>query len=107
MPFGKFKGVLLADLPDEWLHGLDDLREPLRGAVEREWRIRFEPESPPSSIEPLPADVRPMVEEIVTAGYRACVQRHHPDHGGETKTTQAITVAASWLRRVVRGAPPA
>ncbi len=84
------------------------LREPLRSAADWEWRTRFEPEIPPSaSIEPLPAEVRPMVEELVTAGYRARVQRHYPDHGGETKTTQVVNAAAAWLKRVVRGAPAA
>lgn len=44
MPFGKFKGILLADLPDgylEWLVGLGDLREPLSSAVADEYRDQF------------------------------------------------------------------
>lgn len=42
MPFGKYKGSLLKDLPSEyllWLGCLHDLRQPLLGAVLREmWR---------------------------------------------------------------------
>jgi hypothetical protein len=109
MPFGRFKGVLLADLSDQcvtWLHGLDDLREPLRTAVDRGWRMRFEsPSSSLTGIEALPADARPMVEELIASGYHSLASRHHPDRGGETKTMQAINAATAWLRRVVRGAP--
>lgn len=54
MPFGKFKGLELADLPDEyldWLMGLVDLRDPLRMGVEqeaqrREQRLSAEARSP-------------------------------------------------------------
>jgi hypothetical protein len=41
MPFGRYRGWSLDELPDdylEWLDGLDDLREPLRSAVAREQR---------------------------------------------------------------------
>jgi len=44
MPFGKFKGTPLADLPDEyllWLGCLDDLRQPLLGHVLREMGRRL------------------------------------------------------------------
>jgi Putative quorum-sensing-regulated virulence factor len=106
MPFGRYRGCLVTDLPDsylEWLYRLDDLREPLHSAVDREWRARFEPADVQAS-ESLPSDVRPLVEEIVTVGYRAYVQRHHPDHGGETRTMQGVNAAATWLRRLIRGA---
>jgi hypothetical protein len=33
-------------------------------------------------VEALPADVRAMAEELLTAGYRDLARRHHPDHGG-------------------------
>jgi uncharacterized protein (DUF3820 family) len=35
MPFGKYRGWLLSELPDgylQWLRTLSDLREPLRSA---------------------------------------------------------------------------
>ena len=44
MPFGKFKGTPLANLPDEyilWLGCLDDLRQPLLGHVLREMGRRL------------------------------------------------------------------
>src|SRR5262245_56536135 len=106
MPFGKFKGVLLVDLPDEylrWLRTLNDLREPLRAGVEAEWEPRFA--EPTIAGDPLPDDVKPMALEIVTAGYRQMARDHHPDRGGETRVMQLINAAADWLRRQVRRAP--
>ena len=104
MPFGKFKGVFIHDLPFEylaWLHALDDLRDPLRSAVQNEFRARSEPVN---GSKPLDPGVRAMVEEIVSSGYRRLSQVHHPDHGGETKTMQMVNAAAEWLRATVRGA---
>ena len=46
MPFGKFRGFDVEDLPDDylsWLYSLPGLRNPLRRAVETQWRMRFEP----------------------------------------------------------------
>ena len=43
MPFGKFRGYDVKDLPDfylAWLVSLDDLRANLADAVEEEWRHR-------------------------------------------------------------------
>ena len=43
MPFGKYRGLPLRDLPDDyidWLHSLDDLHGRLRKAVESEWQYR-------------------------------------------------------------------
>jgi hypothetical protein len=102
VPFGRFRGVELADVPDDylrWLHGLDDLREPLRTAVAEEYAFRFESEA---AVPPLPADVKPMAEELVSAGYRALARLHHPDQGGQTKTMQTVNHAVEWLRSVLR-----
>lgn len=102
MPFGKFRGVLLADLPDDyltWLKGLD-LREPLRTAVETEWSTRHT-RLGATQIDP---EVRPMAEELLTAGYRNLAQRHHPDHGGSTQTMTLVNLAAEALRKLLREA---
>jgi hypothetical protein len=99
MPFGKFKGVLLEDLPDPylaWLAGLDDLREPLSTAVADEYRDRFGEDTA------VPAGVRDAGDAIVSAGYRVLAARHHPDHGGQTAAMQDVNAAAAWLRRQLR-----
>lgn len=101
MPFGKFKGVLLADLPEEylsWLHSLD-LREPLKAAVEAEHRSRYGAHTDKQGLTP---DVRVMAQEIVTAGYRRLAQIHHPDHGGDGQTMTLLNLAAEALRGVLR-----
>lgn len=44
MPFGKYKGKLIVDLPDEyleWLSGVGDLHPPLSIAIMRELRERW------------------------------------------------------------------
>jgi hypothetical protein len=53
MPFGKHKGVLLADLPDgylDWLGAkLNEWREPLRSSLAAEIARRQEPTAPIAS----------------------------------------------------------
>ena len=105
MPFGKFKGAALEDLPDpyvQWLHGLPDLREPLRSAVHAEWSLRFGEAA--SSLPALAAEARPVVEELISVGYRALARQHHPDQGGQTRAMQLVNDAATWLRQAVRAA---
>jgi hypothetical protein len=105
MPFGRFAGVLVADLPEEyllWLQNLPDLRPPLRAAVDAERRARIAARSLAIASDPLPAEIAPMVEEMIAAGYRTLAIRHHPDHGGATAAMQAVNLAMEWLRRQVR-----
>ncbi len=103
MPFGKIRGVLLADLPDNyicWLSDLDDLREPLRSGVAQEMRARFGSVAAPGP-EVSPA-VHLMAQELISAGLRILTKRHHPDLGGETRTMQVVNGAAEWLRGQLR-----
>lgn len=102
MPFGKFKGVLLADLPDDylaWLRSLGDLREPLKSAVILEWQRRT---APPHDLPSVAPEVKTMAEDLVTAGYRKLAQVYHPDHGGEGQTMTGLNLAAEFLRAVLR-----
>lgn len=102
MPFGKFKGVLVADLPDDylmWLRSLGTLREPLRSAVEAEWRLRFGGSAPGK---PLSPEIRTMADELVSAGYRKLAQLHHPDHGGDGSAMTLVNLASEALRRFLR-----
>ena len=106
MPFGRYKGMALEDLPDaymQWLHGLPDLREPLRSGVDAEWRLRF---GTPlrSTLSALTADARPVAEELILVGYRVLARQHHPDQGGATRTMQLVNDAVTWLREAVRAA---
>src|SRR5215831_15186227 len=96
MPFGRYLGVEVADLPDDylrWLHEAIDLREPLCSAVEAEYEFRF---TARIAHKPLPDDVRQMASELVSAGYRKLSQQHHPDKGGSTKSMQSVNAAADF-----------
>jgi hypothetical protein len=103
MSFGKYSGVFIADLPDDylmWLHGLDNLKEPLRSAIDREYAARFGTMSSAPNF--LSSDLRQMVQEVVSAGYRKLSLVHHPDRGGESKAMTLLNEAAEWLRQQMR-----
>lgn len=101
MPFGKFKGVEVADLPDDYLDWLVsiDLRDPLLSAVEAERKLRSSPPAP--SVAP---EVHTAALEVISAGLRTLARAHHPDLGGETAVMQSINIAVGWLRQLVRSA---
>jgi hypothetical protein len=80
MPFGKFRGNDLADLPDKYLDWLlfeIELREPLRSAVQREYSTRESGFSIPETSDTLDAD---KVKKI----YRNLARQYHPDIIGGT-----------------------
>jgi Putative quorum-sensing-regulated virulence factor len=105
MPFGRYKGRDLRELPDaylRWLMELPDLYGSLRDAVEDEWRRRKEPKrerprEPPTRHSA--SDLRDVIDEIVTAGYRAVAFKHHPDREGTTAQMQRINMARDLLRQ--------
>jgi len=105
MPFGKYQGVLVADLPDDYLHWLHEkvsLREPLRTAVQREFESRFSRENATATRPP--SEILTMAEELVSVGYRKLAQLHHPDHGGDHRAMTLVNNAADFLRKTLRSA---
>ena len=104
MPFGKHKGTPLEDLPRDyldWLNALEDLRPPLRSAVDREIERRAENDkqkSIPRSRTMTP-DLVPFAEEIVKAGLHTLALREHPDRGGNLRRMQDINAAADAMRK--------
>lgn len=83
MPFGKYKGTPVEDLPADyltWLWENVDLREPLRTVVEnalsRQWS------SPPASPQVTRGDLK--------AIYRRMACKWHPDHGGSSDAMAAV-----------------
>jgi hypothetical protein len=102
MPFGKHRGRALSDLPDSylgWLRDLDDLREPLRTAIEREHERRLRPPPPP----PPPSQLRPpdpdLFRNVIREGYRAMAMKSHPDRGGDVRTMQKLNGLRDWCER--------
>lgn len=105
MPFGKYRGVEIAELPDDylgWLLSLGaELREPLRTAVMAERRSR---QRPRGTVKALPEPVVTAAQEIVNVGYRKLAAIHHPDRGGDTEAMTAVNLAVEWLREIVEQA---
>jgi Putative quorum-sensing-regulated virulence factor len=100
MPFGRYRGHRLVDLPDPYLTWLLtlDLRDPLRTTVHAEARRRGlvghgDDHGVPD---------RDLAEAIVDAGRRTLARRHHPDIGGHHDQMVAINNVADWLIARVR-----
>src|SRR4051812_29315060 len=95
MPFGKYRGVSVAELPFnyiEWLTTIE-LLEPLRAKVKQEYDKRLRERSQWEG----PIDMK-VVDDIISAGVRALARIHHPDVGGDHAQMVAINSAADWLR---------
>jgi hypothetical protein len=107
MPFGRYRGALLDQLPDDylaWLLTLDDLREPLRSAVAREANRRRTHEWRHETSARLACCPAPDVAEaLIGAGLRSLSRRYHPDAGGTHEQMIQVTAVADWLRGVLRG----
>lgn len=117
MPFGKYKGGDLEDIPDDYLLWVLDnceLRSPtLRRAIHERLGLDWEPDDeeeptvgwgrtaappppPPSSGAPVAA-IRAAVLDAVKQWHRRAALTHHPDRGGSVATMQAINAAADDL----------
>lgn len=108
MPFGKFRGWTVAELPDDyltWLMGLDDLREPLASAIRREADHRrtarqWEREAT-ARLTRCPSPQ--LADELIGIGLRTLTTRRHPDApGGSHDAMIELTATVDWLRSVVR-----
>jgi hypothetical protein len=107
MPFGKWQGHALEDVPDGyliWLRETVDLREPLRSAVYREWSRRFDYDDD-GDVTVIADDLddreRTLLREVITAGFRALVFRYHPDAGGSVEDMKRLNALMEKLRRAL------
>jgi hypothetical protein len=105
MPFGRFRGVPISDLPNDylaWLSELEDLREPLASAVFQEVNNRRGEDALSTaggiSIWIDENDI-PFAREIIDRGRRAVAAKHHPDKGGSIRTMQRFNVVALLLTK--------
>lgn len=100
MPFGKYKGNEIEDIPDNYLYWLMsiNLGGALRIAVERELDKRenkvFE-----YDIFEIPNEIFPFVKEIIDKGFQSAAMIHHPDHGGELENMKKLNKARYWLKK--------
>jgi hypothetical protein len=106
MPFGKYRGLPLSEIPDCYLRWLStiDLSGWLAEAVQAELDVRMGLPPRRAGGEDAGADVRSMAAEIVERGYRAAARVHHPDLGGSNDAMRLVTEARAYLRRNLLGA---
>jgi Putative quorum-sensing-regulated virulence factor len=113
MPFGKYRGVEVGDLPDDyllWLRGVELRCNWLRAAVDAELeRRRLEEERHDderrySFVDRLNAPRPEVADELIGAGLRSLARRYHPDAmgGGDARRMVEINGAADWLRQQAR-----
>lgn len=118
MPFGKHYGVLVSELPDDylmWLYETANLYGRLADAVDNEFHRRFgdhdedsDPEDEYSEpdvvlIERLRLDpvTQSVCLKLVEVGYRQLALKNHPDVGGDHRAMQAINRAVEVLRSAI------
>jgi hypothetical protein len=95
IPFGKYRGMPVGQLPTEYLEWLTtiDVREPLATQIRGEYERRLYDQSAIES----PITLR-LVDQIVSAGVRSLARTYHPDGGSHHAEMVAINNAADWLR---------
>jgi hypothetical protein len=109
MPFGKYRGCDLGEIPSDYLRwALNVVEAPwLFNAIHHELDMRQRTdqkhqESHSSSSRP---DRSPNVQdahELVTSGLHALAKKYHPDVGGDLRRMQTINACAEWLRLKVK-----
>ena len=105
LPFGKYKGVPLEDVPSEYLRWLlkIDLYPRTRGLVEDELAARRNGAHGPSlRLCPVNPGEVPIARQVVEAGHRSLARVHHPDRGGRTEDMQLVNAIAGRLLEVLR-----
>lgn len=95
MPFGKYRGQMVDDLPTDYLAWLKDrdLREPIKSAVEYVYGLRINPPQPPAPSLPFDVD----------SWYRKLSLEFHPDRrNGSCEGMKAIQRAKELAEELIR-----
>jgi hypothetical protein len=99
MPFGRYKGVPLDQVPVsylEWVLATCDITPRLRSEIERLLGGR------PGRARPEQPDVGELVGRVIDSWYRRAAHRHHPDRGGSTVAMQVVNEARDELHAAAR-----
>jgi hypothetical protein len=101
MPFGKYRGWLLGEIPASYLcwclEECDSIRPDLRAAVREELADRFGRRPAPRRAGLDPVAFAAAVESI----FRRLTLEFHPDRGGSTAAQQALNEFHERVRRVL------
>jgi hypothetical protein len=105
MPFGRWKGVSVTDLPDDYLQWLVDevdMQPWLDTAVRAEYAGRHGAQATTPAIYRLPVGASvEMALRLVQAGRRALSRELHPDVGGDHESMVTLNTSADWLTELV------
>lgn len=106
LPFGKFRGHDVADVPGSYLSWLyfeaERLDPSLHRAIRTELAGRLGATLDREAPRLLPApQVADAARAIVDTGYRVTAKRAHPDIGGDHRQMIAVSDARDYLRRAV------
>jgi uncharacterized protein (DUF3820 family) len=108
MPWGEYRGVLLADVPLSYLVWVIEqewaARQPqLLAAIRHEvvTRLKLNGTPPPSSwpVDRPPAELSDLLPRLVTSGLKSLAMVLHPDRGGSTIEMQRLNALREWFRR--------
>jgi len=103
MPWGKYRGRLIADVPSGyllWAIETSDIDEPYRSAIRAELAFRLDLELASAPTPPMlpPGELVTTFREMLRTGYRTLSLRVHPDKGGDTVAMQKVNATAEWAR---------
>ncbi len=104
MPWGKFSGYTLDEIPLSylaWCFEEATLRPPLDDLIREEIATRIGALTARPALPAPPPDVAPAVRVLVKAGFRALTRERHPDVGGTDRAMREAIAAKEWLERVV------
>lgn len=108
VPFGKHRGALLTNLPEDYLMWLCNPSGPDENFVKRnklffdlahkEWnrRLKGDPIAPKGK--ELTDSMRKFLPDLVDAGCKVMAQRHHPDKGGSEEDMKNLLALRAYLK---------
>jgi hypothetical protein len=110
MPFGKYSGWGIEELPDDYLHWLytqADIRTKwLRSAIEEEHLARRSGKrgngtnpANRAGLDHIVGECPELFAELVQCGYRKLAQACHPDHGGSLEKMLQLNSLVESLRQ--------
>src|SRR5262245_11283494 len=108
LPFGRYRGERLEDVPSGylvWLLEEATLRSlALRAAIREELaeRLEIEPRVVTVAMPARPpAELRPVLRDLARVGFRQLALDRHPDHGGTNQAMRNVLAAREWLAPLV------
>lgn len=102
MPFGKWKGHLLSEIPDDYLWWVitncDNIAAELRAAIVS--RLN-EPPGPSTKDKPPPpgAITEDKLSHTIRTWFRSMCKRFHPDCGGSAEAMKTLNAAHEELKK--------